>query len=85
MTQTQAQFLVKVTEDCGNQEIDLRDSYSGRGMYDRTTHGVVVNSVNVLLADCINYLRQASDEVLEEVPNFQKFSQDNMGMNTILY
>ena len=85
MTQTQAQFLVKVTHDQGNQEIDLRDNYSGRSMFGRTTYGVVVNSVSTLMADCINFLRQASDEVLEEVPDFQEFSQDNMGMDTILY
>ena len=83
MTKEQAQFLVTVTEQCGSQEIDLRDDYRGRYMFSRKTYGVVVNSLPVLLADCINYLRD--DVYAPGIPDFDGFEKDNMGNDIILY
>lgn len=85
MTKEQAEFLVKVTESCGNQDIDLRDNYSGRCMYGETTYGVVIDSLSILTADCINYLRNEDAEDIDKVPDFEGFSMDNMGRSIILY
>lgn len=88
MTKEQAQFLVKVTQDCGNQDVELREDYSGRYMFGKTTYGVVIDSVSVLLVDCLNYLRESYHPLNKnpiEIPDFEGFNQDNMGMGTILY
>lgn len=82
MTKEQAQFLVEVTEMCGNQDISLREGYSGRGMFGRETFGVVIESLPILLADVINYAR---DQKMDDAPDFQGFSTDNMGRDIIIY
>ena len=58
MTKEQAEFLVKATEYTGNQEIDLRDNYSGRGMFGSQTYGVVVSSLPLLFADTIQFIKE---------------------------
>ena len=89
MTKEQAKFIEIVTVSCGNQDIDVRDDYSGRGMYGAKTYGVVVNSLPILLADCINYMREMAlvnnESVINNVPDFDEFRTDNMAMDTILY
>jgi hypothetical protein len=92
MTIEQAKFLKRVTEDQGNQECDIRESYSGRGMYGRETVGIVVDSLPQLLTDVLNYVSSniQDDPIMvewggDEVPNFNRFSTDNMGRSTILY
>ena len=56
MTKEQAEFLKEATESSGNQEIEIRDDYSGRCMYGAKTYAVVVDSVTQLMADAINFL-----------------------------
>jgi hypothetical protein len=89
MTKEQAEFLVKVTEYAGNQEIDLREDYSGRNMYGKTTYGVVISSVPTLLADVILFLKETGLDggiaILEQVPDFNDFRTDNMARDVILY
>ena len=92
MTIEQANFLKRVTEDQGNQECDIRESYSGRGMYGRETVGIVVDSLPQLLTDVLNYVNSniQDDPIMVEwgggdVPNFNRFSTDNMGRSMILY
>jgi hypothetical protein len=88
----QAKFLQRVTEDQGNQECDIRESYSGRGMYGRETVGIVVDSLPQLLTDVLNYVNSniQDDPFMvewggDEVPHFNQFSTDNMGRSMILY
>lgn len=85
MTKEQAEFLEKVSIECGNQECDIRDDYSGRSMYGKTTYGVVVSDITILLADCINYLRNEDAEDINKVPDFEEFRMDNMGRDIIIY
>lgn len=86
MTQKVAEFFKNVTESCGNQEIDVRDSYSGRGMFGRTTYGVVVSSVPTLLADTVQFLKETlADNPQFEIPDMEDFRTDNMANQTILY
>lgn len=87
MTKEQANFLVKVTEYAGNQEIDLRDDYSGRNMYGKTTYGVVVGSLSMLFADTIQFIKEFGEdsEFIEEIPDFDDFKTDNMARDIIIY
>jgi hypothetical protein len=92
MTIEQAKFLKRVTEDCGNQECDIRETYSGRGMYGRETVGIVVDSLPQLLTDVLNYINDhlsegaASFEYTGTEPiYFDQFRTDNMGRSMILY
>jgi hypothetical protein len=89
MTKQQANFLVAATQHCGNQEAELRENYSGRGMYGRETFGVVLCDVSALLGDCIQYVKEAGLDgnfgILEYIPDIVSFRTDNMGMHTIIY
>jgi hypothetical protein len=51
-----AKFLKRVCEDIGNQECEIREDYSGRGMFGKQTAGIVVDSVPMLLADMIQWV-----------------------------
>jgi hypothetical protein len=98
MTKEMAMFLVECSENAGN-EASLREDYSGRGMYGRTTCGVVVDSQVQLLADVIAWVNEQIGEEVSEVysrgvidtwnggkiPDVSSFSVDNMGNQTILY
>jgi hypothetical protein len=85
MTKAQAEFLKEATEYCGNQEIDLRSDYSGRGMYGKETCGVVVDSLTVLLADCIAYIKEVLNDNIDAIPELDSFKTDNMGRSIIIY
>jgi hypothetical protein len=91
-----ARFLKRVCDDVGNQECDLREDYSGRGMYGRTTAGIVVDSVPLLLADVLQWVKESIGDTGDahvktmewnggEIPDFSDFRVDNMGRSTILY
>lgn len=83
MTIEQAKFLETISSEMGNQDLDIRANYSGRGMYGRETVGVVVDSQTQLLADVLNYfVNRNTVELSEEFPNFRV---DNMGHSVILY
>lgn len=89
MTKEQAKFFVNASEYCGNQDIELRENYSGRGMFGFETCGVVVNNLTQLMCDAIQYVKETAldgnVEVLEKIPDFQGFRTDNMAMDTIIY
>lgn len=92
MTKEFAQFLVEVTEHCGNQEIDLREGYSGRGMYGRETCSVVVNSPLQLITDMTEYIRTnlGDDDngnfpwLGGEVPEPEVLRMDSMGRDSVV-
>lgn len=82
MTKEQAEFLIKVTEECGNQDITLCDDYSARYAYGEKTYGVIVESALILMVDIINYAREIK---MDDVPYFEGLDTDNMGKDVILY
>ena len=93
MTKELAEFLVKATEHCGDQEIEIRDNYSGRCMYGKTTHAVVVDSETKLLLNVIQYIKENgqcqradSFEALEFVPDVSgiRLSVDSMGRSSVV-
>lgn len=92
MTKEMAKFLKEASENAGN-ECDIRENYSGRCMYGKTTCGVEVNSVAQLLADVIQYI---SEHVEDDdgtptawtgplPPDPENFRVDNMGLGIIVY
>jgi len=92
MTKELADFLKKATEHCGQQEIDVREDYSGRGMMGRTTHAVVVDSVTELMMNCIQYIREglefnspAITDFIPDVSDMGMLRTDNMARQTVLY
>ena len=81
MTIEQAKFLERVTTYQGNQECEIREGYSGRGMYGSTTVGFVVDSLPQLLVDVLNYYNDGCGQS----ETFEGFNTDNMGRSMILY
>ena len=92
MTKEMAEFLKSASEHAGN-ECDVHEEYSGRGMYGKTTHGVVVDSMSQLLSDVIDYVRanigEAEDGTLMwdggVIPAPDSFLSDNMATQIIVY
>lgn len=99
MTKDMAEFLVEVTESLGNQEISLREGYSGRGMYGKETCGVVVENILQLFSDILEYARDNINDYMGEgsdgeqfktwdgkmIPQVENFRMDNMGRQYIIY
>jgi len=88
-----AEVLVQVLEDEGI-EAELRESYSGRGMYGKETAGVVLDGdVTDILRAVINNATcfiQEEEEPVEFFDLSERFSignlrQDSMGMGVIVY
>lgn len=89
MTKEIANFLVEVSEDRGH-DAEVREGYSGRGMMGEETYGVVIESVEQLLADVLNWMNDEADNnsVINLPQGFfppSGFRSDNMGRRIILY
>ena len=93
MTKETANFLVMVTEHCGNQEADLRENYSGRGMYGRETCAIVVDNQMQLVSDLIQFM---GDNVVDDnprglaweggnIPDINSLRIDSMGRGVVIY
>ena len=83
-----AQLLVEIMEDAG-EEASIYENYSGRGMYGRTTTGLVVDNLALLLTNVIANAERLSDydnEWLEaKFPNINSLRYDSLGNQIILY
>ena len=94
MTTELAKFLKSASDHCGSQECEIHENYSGRGMYGKTTAGVVVRSVLDLFTDVIHFVKERAEfyptgqEFGDTIPDLYHTSSlrtDNMGHDTILY
>ena len=89
-----AEILVQVCEDEG-LDVSLRESYSGRGMMDKYTAGVVLRDGDVtdILKAVINnatcFISEESEPVeffdLSEMFTAPSFRLDSMGKGLIIY
>lgn len=68
-----AKQIVKFLEE-DDAEVSLREGYSGRGMYGKTTAGIVV--------DTIGFVYYAMGRLGLE---FVELREDNMGLSYIVY
>ena len=88
MDQKIAEAIVEACETEG-VEASLRDDYSGRGMYGKTTHAVAVNgSLASVLMAVINQADQFvyQEEDFAEAKFFMRgLNQDSLGLGVIIY
>ncbi len=87
MTEEQAKFFVEACED-EDIEVDHREGYSGRGMYGKETHGIVIENIGLLLGAA---MRKMSDDPtcrsgwVEDLWDVFEPRIDSMGLQTIIY
>jgi trehalose-6-phosphate synthase len=89
MTKEFAQFLVKAAEHCGTvEDIQIRESYSGRGMYGQETCAVIVSSytggMGELLLNVVQYIKEKIEDMsLRELENSTDFIPDISDLKTL--
>lgn len=81
-----AEMIIEAIENNG-MDAELRSDYLGRGMYGKSTHGIVTEcEIGEIMAAVIN---NADIFVEDEEPIFGKFIElirsDSMGLSNILY
>lgn len=83
MTEQQANFLHDAMQDAG-LDCEIRDDYSGRYMFGRQTHALVVSNLADLLGPAIE---QAAYLDEDELPDFEDFKPqvDDMGLEVVIY
>jgi hypothetical protein len=94
MTKELASFLVDAAEHCG-VEIELRDDYSGRGMYGQTTQAVIVQNPSELILNVIQYIKETLENMTQDelakanfipdVSDLGHLRTDNMARDTVIY
>jgi len=85
MTKRQAEFFKNAAEEVG-LDIEVRDEYSGRGMYGKTTYAIITDSITDLIPALLchaayDYVDIVADGLFD---NF-KLRQDSMGLGIVLY
>ena len=81
-----AEKLVELVNEAG-YDAELREDYSGRFMYGKTTAGIVMDSLGTLLTVVLTAAMEypeAFDGLDAEVP-YNGFRTDSMGMDMIIY
>ena len=82
-----AEMIIEAMENNG-MDAELRSDYSGRGMYGKSTHGIVIeDGIGNVMAAIINNADIFVDE--DGDPIFSGFIElirsDSMGLSNILY
>ena len=86
MTKPEADFIANIMENAG-KNVEVRDDYSGRGMFGKTTCGVVVDSELLVISALLAYAKELSEDgpYIGEMPEFDTLRHDNMGKQMIIY
>jgi hypothetical protein len=85
MTKAQAEFLFEACENAGI-ECEIREGYSGRGMYGEETYGIVLKNPVDLVSAVIEHMRGITDSrEMVAVPLFRALRVDGMGRDFIVY
>lgn len=80
----QANFIKDALEFVG-EEASIREDYSGRGMFGKTTVGVVVDNQSRILPAVLTFIKE-NELTHDEIPDFDgPFNSDNMARDIILY
>ena len=83
-----AKFLETVAEENG-LDAEVRDDYSGRGMYGDETHAIVTDDPMGLLCHAVNFVKEYANDVVEGeliIPELNGFRTDSMGRySQVLY
>ncbi len=87
MSPEEANFRARAAEYNSN-DATVTDRYCGRGMGEKTTHGVIVESVPQLLVDVVSYIKEMTldnETFPQSIPDFGVLRTDNVATRTILY
>jgi hypothetical protein len=82
-----AEFLRLAADYCGNQEVSVME-YSGRGMGGSTTTALSLESLPMLLADVLQFVKEQSQEnahFAQKIPDATDFRTDKLGRGLVLY
>ena len=78
----------KIAEEIAyHADLEIRDDYSGRGMYGEETHGLVGDMdsfVEGLIETTIMAVEDEDDELLDKLRRF-RLRTDSMGLEMIFY
>jgi hypothetical protein len=78
-----AKAIVEAAESIGS-EASVYEDYSGRGMYGKTTAGVVLSSMTAAIAAAAAAVADA-DEPRDMADDLGNLSWDSMGRDIIIY
>lgn len=81
-----AELLVQIIENNG-EEADLRDDYSGRGMYGDETYAVTCDcGLGYVLGLVLESVKDGylTEDDLKDIKSFG-FRQDSMGLGMVIY
>lgn len=82
MTKVQAEFIKLAMGAC-EEECNVREGYSGRGMYGKRTWAVVVPSVLTVLGAVTNwFIHEDTDGY--QIPQLDDLSVDHMGRDSVV-
>lgn len=84
MTKEQCDFVCEALECC-EMEHSRYDSYSGRGMYGKTTYGVVVSHPLDIASAVVGYMKGLCESELKTIPQLDDLRMDNMARDYIIY
>ena len=76
--------LAKLLVDYSNDNLSLREEYSGRGMYGSTTAGVV-GSLDDFDEAVKKIMKNGDEDERQLYADEGRFSTDNMGLDYIWY
>lgn len=83
MTKKEAEAIAEITNG------EIRDAYSGRGMYGKTCYGVVVDSLDDLIEGLGRYITEipygTPNDPNHVGPALENLRMDEMGLEKILY
>lgn len=83
-----ARKIVEAVEDSGSgNEVELRENYSGRGMFGKQTAGVVGSLSDIIgaIAAVAFEMGNHGDDEVEFLREMRRLRTDNMGHNIIVY
>lgn len=82
-----AEKLIELAEEMGygNEYLELKEDYSGRGMFGEKTYAIVGLSIQEALMvaiGCADAFVEDDDPIFE---NLEPIHQDSMGLSTVIY
>ena len=85
-----AEKIVNICLHNSSHEIELREDYSGRGMFGKTTAAVIVEYESAITEAIGSFLVDASEDDIEEINELgalmeKGYRTDSLGMRTIIY
>lgn len=73
---------LKNAQEYAGKEARIYEDYSGRGMFGKTTTGLVVDDLATLFLNSMNFIKE---NPACSLPDFTMFRRDNLGHDTIIY